>query len=182
MSTLIPKHRIGSAFERKFAQARKAGKKYFYYNGQRYGTKLKNEVKQDIRKAEFTVKKAGRTVKNAANQVSNYVDSAFSSSNNQPIIEKSIGSYNALQPATANAYTPWLNYEQTYFFKPADVKEGEMWGTGSETHPKPLSQITVTATKPRESYDVKSVVLPKIRPAELIFKTTDSMSLSPFLG
>lgn len=114
MSTLIPKHRIGSAFERKFAQARKAGKKYFYHNGQRYGTKLKNEVKQGIRKAESTVKKAGRTVKNAANQVSNYVNNVTSSSNTQPSTKISVASYNGLQPATGDSRMPWLNYEQTY--------------------------------------------------------------------
>lgn len=156
MSTLIPKHRIGSAFERKFAQARKAGKKYFYHNGQRYGTKLKNEVKQGIRKAKSTVKNAGRTVKNAANRVSNYVNNVTSSSNTQPSTQISVASYNGLQPATSDSRMPWLNYEQTYFIKPNNVGEEEMWGPGSQANPRPLPEITITATKPRESYDVKA--------------------------
>jgi hypothetical protein len=31
-----------------------------------------------------------------------------------------------------------------------------MWGLGNENNPVQLSEVVVTATRPRESYDVKS--------------------------
>ena len=156
MNKLILKRGTGSSFSRAFAQARKQGLKTFYYRGKKYGTQLANEVKQDTRKVESTAKETARKASNILNNAINYVDSALSTSTTQPKTSVSTAFYKTSQPVVGDTNLPWSNLERTYFFKPKDVKEGEMWGIGSEAHPKILPQITVTATKPREAYDVKS--------------------------
>lgn len=98
-----------------FATARKAGKKDFIWRGRRYSTQTSNEVKST--KTNNSKSSTRRATQNTTNTQSQVAQFPFNYSFNQP---------------------------STYWWRPSDVRDGEMWGYGSQAHPVVLPEITVT--------------------------------------